>query len=129
MRLSQTTYRLAIVWRKKESVIIKFKCQKLKCRVTVNWKSLPNKSEHLRQIKFSGKLCIPKSMCHGNHQLAYKCRQQKNACKIHFTRFWNNSVNVKLSDRSKPVKSFHIIDIKKLFIMENFDDFISNTPF
>ena len=35
-------------------------------------------------------------MCHENHQLAYKCRQLKNAGKIHSTWFWNNVVNVKL---------------------------------
>ena len=55
-------------------------------------------------------------MYHENHQLAYKCRQLKNAGKIHSTWFWNNAVNVKLSERSNPVKIFHIIDIEKLTI-------------
>ena len=115
--------------KKKESVIVKFKCRKLKQKVLVNWKNLRNKSEDLRQLKFSGKLFISESMCHENHQLAYKCRQLKNAGKIHSTWFWNNAVNVKLSERSNPVKIFHIIDIEKLLGIDNLDDFISNTSF
>ena len=106
--------------KKKESVIVKFKC-----RVLVNRKNLRNKSEDLRQLKFSGKLFISESMCHENHQLAYKCCQLKNAGKIHSTWFWNNTVNVKRSERSNPVKIFHS-DIEKLFGINNLDDFISN---
>ena len=115
--------------KKKESVIVKFKCRKLKQKVLVNRKNLRNKSEDLRQLKFSGKLFISESMCHENHQLAYKCRQLKNAGKIHSTWFWNNAVNVKLSERSNPVKIFHIIDIEKLLGIDNLDDFISSTSF
>ena len=115
--------------KKKESVIAKFKCRKLKRSVLVNRKNLRNKSEDLRQLRFSGKLFISESMCHENHQLAYKCRQLKNAGKIHSTWFWNNEVNVKLSERSKPVKIFHIIDIEKLLGIHNLDDFINNTSF
>ena len=115
--------------KKKESVIVKFKCRKLKQKVLVNRKNLRNKSEDLHQLKFSDKLFISESMCHENHQLAYKCRQLKNAGKIHSTWFWNNAVNVKLSERSNPVKIFHIIDIEKLLGIDNLDDFISNTSF
>ena len=67
--------------KKKESVIVKLKCRKLKRRVLVNRKNLRNKSEDLHQRKFSGKLFLSESMCHENHQLAYKCRQLKNAGK------------------------------------------------
>ena len=115
--------------KKKESVIVKCKCRKLKQNVLVNRKNFRNKSEDLRQLKFSGKLFISESMCHENHQLAYKCCQLKNAGKIHSTWFWNNAVNVKLSERSNPVKIFHIIDIEKLLGIDNLDDFISNTSF
>ena len=115
--------------KKKESVIVKFKCRKLKRRVFVNRKNLRNKSEDLRQLKFSGKLFISESMCHENHQLAYKCCQLKNAGKIHSTWFWNNAVNLKLSERSNPVKIFHIIDTEKLSGIDSLDDFISNTSF
>ena len=68
-------------------------------------------------------------MCHENHQLAYKCRQLKNAGKIHSTWFRNNVINVKLNERSQPVKIYHIIDIKKLLGVDNLDEFISNTSF
>ena len=115
--------------KQKELVIGKFKCRKLKRRVLVNRKNLRNKSEDLLQLKFSGKLFISESMCHENHQLAYKCCQLKNVGKIHSTCFWNNAVNVKLSERSNPVKIFHIIDIEKLFGIDNLDDFISITSF
>ena len=115
--------------KKKESVIVKFKCRKLKQKVLINRENLRNKSEDLRQLKFSGKLFISESMCHENHQLAYKCRQLKNAGKIHSTWFWNNAVNVRLTERSNPAKIFHIIDIEKLFGIDNLVDFISNTSF
>ena len=68
-------------------------------------------------------------MCHEKHQLAYKCRQRKNVGKIHSTWFWNNAVDVKLSERSNPVKNFYVIDIKKVFGIDNLDDFVSNTSF
>ena len=58
--------------KKKELVIVKFKCRKLKRSVIVNRKNLRNKPEDLRQLRFSGKLFISDSMCHENHQLAYK---------------------------------------------------------
>ena len=115
--------------KKKELVIVRFKCRKLKWRAHVNRKNLRNKSEDLHQLKFSGKLFILESICHENHQLAYKCCQLKNVGKIHSTWFWKNAVNVKLSEGSNPVKIFHIIDIEKLFDIDNLDDFISNTSF
>ena len=48
---------------------------------------------------------------------------------IHSTWFWNNAVNVKLSERSNPAKIFHIIDIEKPLGIDNLDDFINNTSF
>ena len=129
MRLSQTIDKLAVIVKLKESVIIKLKCRKLKRSALVNKKNLRNKSEDLRQLRFSGKLFISESMCHENHQLAYKCRQLKNAGKIHSTWFWNNAVNVKLSERSNPVKIFQIIDIEKPLGIDSLDDFINNTLF
>ena len=115
--------------KRKESVILKCKCRNLKRSVLVNRKNLQNKSEDLHQLRFSGKLFISESMCHENHQLVYKCRQLKNAGKIHSIWFWNNAVNVKLSEGSNPVKVFHIIDIEKLLGMDNLDDFVNNTSF
>ena len=115
--------------KKKESVIVKLKCRKLKQSVLVNRKDLQNKSEDLCQLWFSGKLFILESMYHENQQLAYKCCQLKNAGKIHSTWFWNNVVNVKLSERSNPVKIFRIIDIEKLLGIDNLDNVINNTSF
>ena len=53
-------------------------------------------------------------MCSKNHQLSYKCRQLKSAGKINSTWFWNNSINVKLNERSQPMKIHHVIDIENL---------------
>ena len=115
--------------KKKEIVIVKFKSRKQKRNILIDRKNLRNKSENLSQLKFAGKLFISESMCHENHQLAYKCRQLKNARKIHSTWFWNNVINVKLNERSQPAKIYHIIDIEKLLGVDNLDKFISNTSF
>ena len=66
--------------KKKESVIVKFKCRKLKWSGLVNRTNLGNKSENLLQLSFLvSSSIISESMCHENHQLAYRCRQLKNA--------------------------------------------------
>ena len=58
----------------------------------------------------------------------YLCRQLKNAGKIHSTLFWNNSVNVKLNERSQPTNIHHVIDIEKVGV-DNSDEFINSTSF
>ena len=78
---------------------------------------------------FSGRLFISDSVCHKNHQLSYKCRQLKNAGKIHSMWFSNNFVNVELSERSQPKKIHHVIDIEKLRGVDNLDKFIKMTSF
>ena len=115
--------------KKKDTVIVKFKCRKQKHSILINRKNLRNKSVVLTQLYFSGRLFVSESMCHENHQLSYKCRQLKNAGKIHSTWFWNNSVNVKLNERSQPTKIHHVIDIEKLLGVDNLDEFINNTSF
>ena len=115
--------------KKKDTVIIKFKCRKQRRSILINRKNLRNKSDGLTQLNFSGRLFVSESMCHENHQLSYKCRQLKNAGKIHSTWFWNNSVNVKLNERSQPTKIHHVIDIEKLLGVDNLDEFINNTFF
>ena len=74
--------------RKKDRVITKFKCRKQRHRVLLNRKTLQNKILDLTQLKFSGKLFVNESMCHKNHQLAYKCRQLKSARKKEFDMVW-----------------------------------------
>ena len=113
--------------KKKDTVIVKFKCRKQRRNILTNRKNLCNKSDGITRLSFSGRLFVSESMCHDNHQMSYKCRQLKNAGKIHSTWFWNNSVNVKLDERSQPTKINLVIDIEKLLGVDNLDEFISNT--
>ena len=115
--------------KKKDTVKVKFKCRKQRRSILTNRKNLRNKSDGLTRLNFSGRLFVSESMCHENHQLSYKCRQLKNAGKIHSTWFWNNSVNVKLDETSQPTKINYVIDIEKLLGVDNLDEFISNTSF
>ena len=112
---------------KKGAVRVKFKCRKQKRSILINRKNLRNKSDVLTQLNLSGRFFVSESMCHENQQLSYKCRQLKNATRIHSTWFWNNSVNVKLNDRSQPTKIHHVIDIEKRLGVDNLDEFINNT--
>ena len=127
--LFQINLKHAIVWTKKEAVIVKFKSSTQKRKILIDRKVLRNKSEKIIQLKFTGKLFISESMCHENHQLEYKCRQLKNMGKIYSAWFWNNVINVKLNERSKPAKIYHIIDIEKLLDVDNLDDFVNKTTF
>ena len=77
-------------------------------------KNLRNKSEDIRQLRFSVKLFLSESMCHENYQLVYKCCQLKNAGKIHFTWFWSSVINVKLGERSILSKSFVLLALKNV---------------
>ena len=113
--------------KKKDTVIIKFKCRKQKRSILINRKNPHNKSDVLTQLNFSGRLFVSGSMCHENHQLSYKCRQLKNAGKIHSKWFWNNSGNVKLSERSQATKIHNVIDTENLLGVDNLDEFINNT--
>ena len=115
--------------KKKDTVIIKFKCRKQRRSILINRKNLRNKSDGLTQLNFSGRLFVSESLCHENHQLSYKCRQFKNAGKIYSTWFWNNSVNVKLNEKSQSTKIHHVIDIGKHLGVDNLDEFINNTSF
>ena len=115
--------------KKKDTVIVKFKCRKQRRSILTNRKNLRNKSDGLTRLNFSGRLFVSESMCHENHQLSYKCRQLKNAGKIHSTWFWNNSVGVKLNERSQPMKIHHVTDIEKLLGVDNLGKFINNTSF
>ena len=105
------------------------KCRKQKRNILINRKNLCNKSGGFTQSNLSGRLFVSESMCHKNSQLSYKCRQLDNAGKIHSTWFWNNSVNIKLNERSQPTKIHHVIDIEKLLGVGNSDEFINNTSF
>ena len=73
--------------KKKDTVIVKFKCRKQKRSILMNRKNLHNKLHVFTQLNFSGRLFVSETMCHENHQLSYKCRQSKNAAKIQSTWF------------------------------------------
>ena len=115
--------------RKKDHIIIMFKCRKQKHRILLNPKTLQNKSLDLTQLKFSGKLFVNESMCHENHQLAYKCRQLKSARKIHSTWFYNSTLHIKLVENGPIHKIFHPLDIEKVLGVDNLDEYINNVSF
>ena len=99
---------------KRNRVIVKFKCRKQRQNVLFNRKKLKDKSSDITQLRFSGKLFISESMSHENHQLAYRYRQLKTAGKTQSTWFFNNTVNLKLTDNSPIHKISHIADIEKV---------------
>ena len=61
-------------------------------------------------------LFVSESMCHKKRQLCYKCRQLRNAGKIHSTWFWNNSIDAKLNKRSQSTKIHHVIETLQNFL-------------
>ena len=120
MRLFQITFKHAIV-QKKEAVTVKLKSRKQKRKILINRKNLCSNSENLSQLKVAIKLFISESLCHENHQLAYKCRELKNFGKIYSTWFWNNVISVKLTERSQSEKLYLIIDIEKLLVVDSLE--------
>ena len=81
---------------RKDCDIVEFKCRKQKHCVLLNRTTLQNKSLDLMQLRFSGKLFINESMCHENHQLAYKCCQLKSVHKIHSTWLYHSTLDINL---------------------------------
>ena len=115
--------------RKKDRVIIKFKCRKQKHRVLLNRKTLQNKSLDLTQLKFSGKLFVNESMCHENHQLACKCCQLKSVHIVHLAWFYNSTLHIKLVKNGPIHKTFNPTDIEKVLGIDNLDEYINNVSF
>ena len=64
-------------------------------------KNLGSKSQGLSDLKVSGRLFVSEGMSHENQQLAYKCRQLKSAWKIHSAWFFNNVVNLNLTEHER----------------------------
>ena len=110
-------------------VIIKFKCRKQKQLVTYKRKNLGTKSQELSNLKFWGRLFVSESMSLENQRLAYKCRQLKSARKMHSTWFFNNVVNVKLTEHGRIHKIFHVTDIENLLETDNLEECINNASF
>ena len=92
-------------------------------------KYLRNKSQELSNLKFSGRLFVSESMSHENQQLAYKCRQLKSAWKIHSAWFFNNDVNLKLTEHVRIHKTFHVTEIENLLEIDNLQEYINSVSF
>ena len=110
--------------KKPNRVIVKLKFRKQKNSGMYKRKNLGNKSQGLSNLKFSGKLFVSESMSHKNQQLAYKCRQLKNAWKIHSTWFFNNVVNLKLRECGRIHKIFHVTDIENLLEIDHLEEYL-----
>ena len=108
-----------------DRVIVKFKYRKQKNSVTYKRKNLGNKSQELNNVKFSRRLFVSESMSHENQQLVYKCRQLKSARKIHSAWFFNNVVNLKLTEHGRIYKIFHVKDIESLLEIDNLEEYIN----
>ena len=92
-------------------------------------KNLDIKSQERINLKLSGRLFISQSMSHGNQQLAYKCRKLKSARKIHSSWFFNNVINIKLTEHGRIYKIFHVSDIENLVEIDNLEEYINNASF
>ena len=112
---------------KKDRVIVKSKCRKHRQNVPYNRKNLQSKGLELMQLKFSSKLFVSESLSYENQQLAYKCWKLKSARRIYSMWFYNNCVNIKLSEHSNPVKNFHVRDIENLMGSDNLEEFLRNS--
>ena len=115
--------------KRSDRVIIKFKYRKQKQSVMYKRKNLGTKSQELSNLKFSGRLFVSETMSPENQRLAYKCRQLKSARKIHSTWFFNNVVNVKLTDHGRIHKIFHVTDIENLLETDNLEEYVNNASF
>ena len=121
----QACYRM----KRSDRAIMKFKCCKQKQSLIYKRKNLGTKSQELTNLKFSGRHFVSESMSHENQQLAYKCRQLKTARKIHSTWFFNNVINIKLTEHGRIHKIFHVTDIENLLEIDNLEEYINNASF
>ena len=121
----QTCHRM----KRSDRVIIKFKCLEQKQSVMYKRKNLGTKSQGLSNLEFSGRIFVSESMSLENQRVACKCRQLKSARKIHSTWFFNNVVNVKLTEHERIHKIFHVTDIENLLETDNLEEYINNASF
>ena len=121
-------------------VIVKFKCRKRKNSIMYKRKNLGDNSQEPKDfnnlkssgksnLKLSGKRFLSESLSHKNQQLACKCRQLKSSLKIHSTWFFNNVVNLKLTEHGRIHKIFHVTDIENLLEIDNLEEYINNVSF
>ena len=92
----------------------------------VKRKNLGNKCQELSNLIVDFLLV---RVSHENQQLVYKCRQLKNAWKIHSTWFFNNVVNLKLAEHGRIYKIFHVTGIENLLEIDNLEQYINDVSF
>ena len=107
-----------------DRIIVKFKYHKQKQSLMYKHKNLGTKSQELTNLKFSGRLFVSKSMSHENQQLAYKSDR-----KIRSTWFFNNVINIKLTEHGRIHKIFHVTDIENLLEIDNLEEYIIYASF
>ena len=115
--------------KRSDRMIVKFKCRKQKQSLIYKRKNLGTKSQELTNLKFLGRLFVSESMSKENQQLAYKCRQLKSARKIQSAWFFNNAVNIKLTEHGRIHKIFHVSDTESLLEIGNLEECINNASF
>ena len=65
-------------------------------------------------------------MCFENPFLLYKYQQLKNVGKLFSFWFFNNTLNVKLTENGPITKVFHIIDLKNFLQVDSIEELINN---
>ena len=119
----QACYRM----KNKEKVIVKFEDRKQRNKVIFSRKELKSKGEQLRDLQFGPSLFINNSMCFENQSLFYKCRQLENVGKLFYFWFFNNTLNVKLTENGRITKILHISDLKNLLQINSIEELL-NSP-
>ena len=107
-------------------VILKFKDRKVRYEVMAKRKKLMEKQNELKELHFEESYFRSDSMCTENNSLFYKCRQLKNAKRIHACWFFNNAINVRLMDKDLIFEIVHESDLEEL-LSNNVDDLLSNS--
>ena len=65
-------------------------------------------------------------MCSDNHGLFFKCRKLKKAKTIFNTWFFNNAINVQLTQNRETHKIFHTGDLAALLKVDDIESFPLN---
>ena len=68
-------------------------------------------------------------MSHENPLLTYSCHQLKTTGKIHSNWFFNNAVNLKLTDNGPIRKMSHAGDIENILGIDNLEEYVNNSSF
>ena len=110
---------------KSDRAIVKFKDRKLKQKIYYGRNDLKDMGTQLKNLGFNEKLYITDSICSENSKIFFKCRQLAKGKKIHATWFYNNKINVKVSEGSQVVNIFHESDLEKLLNIDNLDEFLT----